>query len=107
MRSTIHLQDESFTVFNGVRRELPLISALGRQRQVDYWVRGQPGLQSEFQDSQGYKETLSQKPFKKKKKKKKERENSRPSQSFPNKYGWSCLAKGKLLLENEAKITTN
>ena len=23
---------------------------------MDYWVRGQPGLQSEFQDSQGYTE---------------------------------------------------
>ena len=31
----------------------PLIPALGRQRQADFWVRGQPGLQSEFQDSQG------------------------------------------------------
>jgi hypothetical protein len=26
------------------------------QRQVDFWVWGQPGLQSEFQDSQGYTE---------------------------------------------------
>ena len=26
------------------------------QRQVDFWVQGQPGLQSEFQDSQGYAE---------------------------------------------------
>jgi hypothetical protein len=34
----------------------PLIPALWRQRQVDVWVRGQPGLQSEFQDSQGYTE---------------------------------------------------
>jgi hypothetical protein len=34
----------------------PLIPALGRQRQADLWVRGQPGLQSEFQDSQGYTE---------------------------------------------------
>jgi hypothetical protein len=34
----------------------PLIPALGRQRQVDFWVRGQPDLQSEFQDSQGYTE---------------------------------------------------
>jgi hypothetical protein len=34
----------------------PLIPALGRQRQVDFWVRGQRGLQSEFQDSQGYTE---------------------------------------------------
>jgi hypothetical protein len=35
---------------------MPLISALGRQRQVDFWIRGQPGVQSEFQDSQGYTE---------------------------------------------------
>jgi hypothetical protein len=34
----------------------PILPALGRQRQVDFWVRGQPGLQSEFQDSQGYTE---------------------------------------------------
>jgi hypothetical protein len=27
------------------------------------WVWGQPGLQSGFQDSQGYRETLSQKTF--------------------------------------------
>ena len=32
------------------------IPALGRQRQGNFWVRGQPGLQSEFQDSQGYTE---------------------------------------------------
>jgi hypothetical protein len=37
----------------------PLIPALGRQRQADFWVRDQPGLQSEFQNSQGYRETLS------------------------------------------------
>jgi hypothetical protein len=35
---------------------MPLIPALGRQRQVEFWVGGQPGLQSEFQDSQGYTE---------------------------------------------------
>jgi hypothetical protein len=35
---------------------MPLIPALGRQRQVDFWVRGQSGLQSEFQDSQSYTE---------------------------------------------------
>jgi hypothetical protein len=34
----------------------PLIPALGRQRQVVLRVRGQPGLQSELQDSQGYTE---------------------------------------------------
>ena len=38
-------------------RRSPLIPALGRQRQVDFWVWGQPGLQSEFQDNhQGYTE---------------------------------------------------
>jgi hypothetical protein len=30
---------------------MPVIPALGRQRQVDFWVWGQPGLQSKFQDS--------------------------------------------------------
>ena len=34
----------------------PLIPAFGRQRQADFWVRGQPSLQSEFQGSQGYTE---------------------------------------------------
>jgi hypothetical protein len=31
---------------------VPLIPALGRQRQADFWVQGQPWLQSEFQDNQ-------------------------------------------------------
>ena len=35
---------------------MSLILALGRQKQVDCWVWGQPGLESEFQDSKGYKE---------------------------------------------------
>jgi hypothetical protein len=35
---------------------MPLIPALGRQRQADFWFWGQPGLQSEFQDSHGYTE---------------------------------------------------
>jgi hypothetical protein len=34
----------------------PLIPALGRQRKADFWVWGQPALQSEFQDSHGYTE---------------------------------------------------
>jgi hypothetical protein len=47
---------------------MPLIPALGRQRQADFWVQGQPGLQSEFQDSQGYTEkSCLEKPKKKKK----------------------------------------
>jgi hypothetical protein len=48
---------------------MPVIPALGRQRQVDFWVRGQPGLQSEFQDSQGYTEKPCLKKPKKEKKK--------------------------------------
>jgi hypothetical protein len=35
---------------------MPLIPALGRQGQVNFLVRGRLGLQSEFQDSQGYTE---------------------------------------------------
>jgi hypothetical protein len=35
---------------------MPLIQALGRQGQADFWVWGQSGLQSEFQDSQDYTE---------------------------------------------------
>jgi hypothetical protein len=47
---------------------MPLIPALRRQRQADFWVQGQPGLQSEFQVSQDYTEkpclekTKNQKP---------------------------------------------
>ena len=33
-----------------------LIPALGRQKQADFWIWGQPGLQSRFPDSQGYTE---------------------------------------------------
>jgi hypothetical protein len=51
----------------GQRWHTPLMPALERQRQADFWIRGQPGLQSEFQDSQDYieKETLSGKNLKK------------------------------------------
>jgi hypothetical protein len=35
---------------------MPLIPALRRQRQADFWVQGQPDLQSEFKDSQSYTE---------------------------------------------------
>jgi hypothetical protein len=33
-----------------------LIPTLKRQRQADLWIRGQPSLQSKFQDSQGHTE---------------------------------------------------
>jgi hypothetical protein len=52
---------------------MPLIPALWRQRQADFWVRGQPGLQSEFQDSQGY----TEKPYLEKQKEKKKKEKKR------------------------------
>jgi hypothetical protein len=34
--------------------KIELCSAYLNMRQADFWVRGQPGLQSEFQDSQSY-----------------------------------------------------
>ena len=52
-----------------------LVPALGWQRQVDFFVRGQPGLQSELQGSQGYTEKPCHEKQKKKKKKKKERKS--------------------------------
>jgi hypothetical protein len=59
-----------------------LIPARGRQRQADFWVWGQPGLQNKFQDSQDY----TEKPCleKGKKKKKKERkEKKRKEKNHP------------------------
>ena len=47
----------------------PLIPALRMQRQADFWVWGQPGLQSQFQDSQ--RKPVSKKPKKEKEKKEK------------------------------------
>lgn len=41
------------------RRYMPLILALWKQKQADIWVQSQNDLQNEFQDSQGYTETLS------------------------------------------------
>jgi hypothetical protein len=45
----------------------PLIPALGRQRQVDFWVRGQPGLQRSFRTARA----IQSNPVSKIKKKKK------------------------------------
>ena len=55
----------------------PLIPALGRQRQADSWVQGQPGQQHEFQDSQGYTEKPCLETPKKKKKKERKKEKEK------------------------------
>jgi hypothetical protein len=56
---------------------MPLIPALRRQRQEAFWVQGQPGLQSKFQDSQ----SCTEKPCLKKKKKKKKTKPSKQQQN--------------------------
>jgi hypothetical protein len=38
---------------------MPLTPAIGRQRQADFWVQRQPGIQSELKDSLGYTEKPS------------------------------------------------
>jgi hypothetical protein len=49
---------------------MPLIPALGRQRQADFWVQGQPGLQKWVPGQPRlHRETLSRKNQKKRKKK--------------------------------------
>jgi hypothetical protein len=54
---------------------------LGRQRQADFWFRGQHGLQSEFQDSQGY----TEKPcLKNQKTKRKQTKNKKRSTEIGN-----------------------
>ena len=53
---------------------MPLIPALGRQRQANFCVQGQPGLQSEIQDNQA---TQRNSIFKKKKKKQKQKQQKK------------------------------
>jgi hypothetical protein len=67
----------------------PLIPALRRQRQVDFWVRGQPSLQSEFQDSQRY----TEKPcLEKPKPKKKQKTQQQQQKKQPKPIVWLlCL----------------
>jgi hypothetical protein len=74
---------------------MPIIPALGRQGQADFWVRGQPGLQSEFQDSQGY----TEKPCLEKTKKNKQ--TNKQNKTKQNKNTLSPFASGKLLIETE------
>jgi hypothetical protein len=59
---------------------MPLIPAFGRQGQENFRVRGQPGLQSEFQDSQDYTEKPGlEKPKKTKKQKTKKTQGNSPT----------------------------
>jgi hypothetical protein len=63
---------------------MPLIPTLGRQWQADFWVRGQPGLQSEFQDSQGYTEKHCLEKQNKKNKKKKKKKKKKKLRNYVN-----------------------
>ena len=56
-----------------------LIPAFRRERQVDFWVQGQPGLQNEFLDSQGY----SEKPSLKQTNKQERKQQPHSGSSFP------------------------
>ena len=64
---------------------MPLIPALGRQKQADFWVWGQSGLQSEFQDNQGYKEKHCLEKQKKQNKTKQNKKPQKTKQKTPNK----------------------
>ena len=59
---------------------MPIIPALERQGQADFWIWGQPGLQSEFLDSQGY----TEKPCVKEKTKTKTKQNKTDLK-------WTCM----------------
>jgi hypothetical protein len=79
----------------------PLIPALERQRQADFWVRGQPDLQSEFQDSQGY----TEKPcLRKKEKKRKEKERKKRNSAYKSNmhsYKINTFSAGNLAMESD------
>ena len=65
---------------------MPLIPALGRQREEDFWVWGQPGQQSKFQDRYGYTENpclKKQKQKQKQEQKTKKNKNKNKNQGFP------------------------
>jgi hypothetical protein len=78
---------------------MPLIPALGRQKQVAFWVRGQPGLQSELQDTQGYTEKPCLEKNKTKQNKTKPNQTKQQQKEFCTKTIWSLsLFVGKLLI---------
>jgi hypothetical protein len=62
---------------------IPLIPELRRQKQADFRVQGQPFLQSEFQDSQGY---IEKSCLKKKKKRKEKKRKEKKRKEHLTKY---------------------
>jgi hypothetical protein len=56
------------------KKKLSSVKVKNEGIQADFWVRGQPGLQSEFQDSQGYTEKPCLEKQKQKQNKKKKNE---------------------------------
>jgi hypothetical protein len=67
---------------------MPLVPALGRQRQADFRVQGQPGLQSETGQPGLYIETLSQKQQQQKIKKIKNNNNNKSKTNRKPTYTW-------------------
>ena len=62
-----------------------LLSERLLKRQADFWVQGQPGLQSEFQDSQGYTgRYFPEKQTKKQKKKTKTKQQQQNDSAIQN-----------------------
>jgi hypothetical protein len=79
---------------------MPLISALGRQGQADFGgVQGQPGLQSEFQDSRDYTEKpcLKQKQKQKQTNKKKPKNQNNKTKQTDHILLYTCPHKSKYI----------
>jgi hypothetical protein len=69
----------------------PLIPALRRQRQADFWVQGQLGLQSEFQDSHGHTEKPCLEKNKNKKRKRKQKTHHICTHTHTHTHTHLCL----------------
>jgi hypothetical protein len=76
-----------------------------KQRQADFWVRGQPGVQSGFQDSQGYTEKpCLEKPKQTNKNKKAKQTNKQAKKKNPKRLGIQWCAGS--LYSNERERTS-
>jgi hypothetical protein len=74
------------------------IPALGRQRQVDLRVRGQPVLQSEFQDSQSYTEKPCLKTNKQTNKTRQTKQNQKPKTKTTQKKRISYILRNNSII---------